>query len=624
MESSATKTIFVNNAHPAYKWLNEQQKKTPKELYLSTAVLSRVGLNPSLDSLISQQDPSGCFPKDACNNKDTALALLALKETTLDTTKTINWLLGSQNSIENGLWQIKIEAPSISNSSCNLGSDKIDISNGLGIKNLQLPQDEIIQLSLNCTVLDGTVSTQLSHTYLGNAYIIYSSTKKEDIIKINNNGCFGVNYKSDCDYESTLYSVYSLKQNNVDVKKSIAWLEKNYNEIYSLHHAFLSLISGFSYSKNWLINNQRNNGAWSNISLISNKSDDIIITSIASAALINTKYGGNALNFLKDKGKGGSWSNDVLETAYALYFSFAEDKLKASLSIRPALISLLPETKPTLILSITNKGAASTPVSINLPTGVSITRSSLTINPKETASVFVDIDSKKITQNSKITVNYGDKSYNIPILIASGEIKTFTTNPLRFLTDKSTATFTINPSESKEGSINFKNFGDVRLNNIKLELTGELTRVVSLDKTSFTSIEPNETKSIFARINKNNDALPGFYSGELIINSSEGISNRISLEVNVNTEIKPITAGPVEKTTNLLGEEQILVFNATVEEEEEQKSTGGGVLILLIVVILLIVLSLVIWGKIKKKKAGPKQLSQTDVFKKSLEGKLRR
>lgn len=586
VETFAEGNLFINNVNPAFYWIKEQKKDTTEEILFSTLSLANAGLNPSQSIFLEEQDILGCFPKENCNVKDTALGLIALNKLNLDTTKTLNWLKGAQNDISLGSFKISITS---TNNTCQINQDVFDIN---GVEEI-ITEEETV--SVNCSSQPSNI--KLIHTYLGNSYELESTNEKEITFNINNEGCFGIEYKSDCDYESSLYATYAFKELNQDMQKSLTWLQQNYDEFETLHHAFLNLIEDFSYSREWLINNQKTNGAWSKKALSIDETEDLFTTSIASESLKLTAYGKKGSDWLKDQENLNNWENNLELTSRILFFAFQEDKVGISLAINPGVLAVFKDQKDQVRLTLSNKGNTEIEANIKTPQEITVDKNLITLNPLESKNIFLTINTDAIKESS-IEITYENKSYTVPILV-SDELLSYITNPLRFVSEKSSVSFSIRSKETKEGDIKFKNYGSEILTDVKLELSGNLKDIITLETKSFSKIDINETIEVFTRINKNKDAKESNYLGNLTLTSKEGYISSLTMEV-VITDLEGIPTMPLS--------ESLEGFETEVTEEEREKPTPvippkkKSILPTILIIISIIIVILVILLIIKKKR----------------------
>ena len=593
IENSASEKIFINNINPAFYWLKGQKKEALEDILYSTSSLAKAGLNPLSSQLLEQQDPLGCFPKGDCKVKETALGLIALNTLNLETTKALNWLHGAQNEVSLGTFKVVITSGA---NACQVNQNAVNFEQGIG----EVSVSGETQLAVNCSSQPSNI--KLVHTYLGNLYELASTNEKEIVFNIKDNGCFGASYKSACDYETSLYATYALKKLNKDTQKSLSWLQQNYDEFTTLHHAFLLLIDNFQYSREWLINNQKSNGAWSKKALSIDNTEDLLTTSIASQALKSAAYGENGLNWLKDRENLNNWDNNILLTSKILFFAFQDDKLETSLSLNPGVLAVFKDQKDQARLTLSNKGNVPINIIINSPKEITVDKNSLTLGALETKSLFLTIDTE-VVKESAIGLSYGNKSYTIPVLV-SDELLSYVTNPLRFISDKSSVTFSIESKETKEGDIKFKNFGDDILTDVKLEFSGDLADIIALDTDSFSKVDINETKEVFTRINKDKDAQLSRYTGNLTITSKEGYSSILTIEVIItdfeDTSIMPTSSELEGFETEVVEEEEA---NETIPTEEitPRGSALPAILIIVFILVVVLVIFLIIRKKRKKR-----------------------
>ena len=594
VEASASEKIFINNINPAFYWLKEQKKDTLEAILYSTSSLAKTGLNPLSSQLLEQQDALGCFPKGDCKVKETALGLIALNSLNLETTKTLNWLYGAQNDVSLGTFKVVIISGA---NACQVNQNAVNIEQGVG----EVSVSGEIPLNVNCSSQPSNI--KLVHTYLGNSYELASTNEKEITFNIDKNGCFGISYKSDCDYEASLYATYALKKLNKDTQKALSWLQQNSDEFTTLHHAFLLLISDFQYSREWLINNQKNNGAWSKKALSIDNTEDSFITSIAAQALKSTAYGENGLIWLKDKENLNNWDNNLLLTSRILFFAFQDDRVETSLSLNPGVLAVFKDQKDPVRLTLSNKGNIPIKVFVKYPEEITVDKNSLTLDALETKSLFLTIDTG-VVKESAIELSYGNKSYILPVLV-SDELLSYVTNPLRFISEKSSVTFSIKSKETKEGDIKLKNFGEDILTDVKLELSGDLVDIITLDTESFSKIDVNETKEVFTRINKNQDAQLSRYIGNLTLTAKEGYSSTLTMEV-VITDFGEASIIPTYQElegfeTEVAEEEETNETETALTEITPRKSALPTILIIIFILIVVLVICLIIRKKRKKK-----------------------
>ena len=315
----------------------------------------------------------------------------------------------------------------------------------------------------------------------------------------------------------------------------------------------------------------------------------------------STAYGENGLNWLRDKENLNNWDNNLLLTSKILFFAFQDDKVETSLSLNPGVLAVFKDQKDPARLILSNKGNIPINAVIKSPKEITVDRNSLTLDALETKSIFLTIDTD-VVKESAIELSYGNKSYTIPVLV-SDELLSYVTNPLRFISEKSSVTFSIKSEETKEGDIKFKNFGDDVLTDVKLEFSGDLADIIALDTDSFSKVDINETKEVFTRINKDKDAQLSRYAGNLTITSKEGYSSVLTIEVIItdfeDTSIIPTSSELEGFETEVIEEEA----NETVPIEEitPRGSALPAILIIIFILVVVLVIFLIIRKKRKKK-----------------------
>src|SRR3989344_2606746 len=236
---------------------------TTEQLSFSLLALS---YNSSMSSLLRSEllkkNQSNCWPSGSCNLRDTALAVLALKNINEDTTAFTNWL-SSQNSTPSELtWFLEID-PTNTTASCtvsydsssypvSVNSDKT-LSGGAGSC---LPLDSAgywLQIASSCQDKEFSITCSNSGFLTTLLYqkdsTIYVSDKTTSVSlggttkeKINIL-CFSQG--GACDYEGSSWVAYALKKTGKSIDLFtpylIAFLSDN-QEI--LPEAFLYLLLG--------------------------------------------------------------------------------------------------------------------------------------------------------------------------------------------------------------------------------------------------------------------------------------------------------------------------------------------------------------------------------------------
>lgn len=612
VEEVEEEVINVENINPAYGWLEKQD--TTNSIIgnsLSILALKNTGLDVDSNWLINQQDATGCFPKGDCNTKDTAFALLALNSLKEDITKTINWVEGAQNIINKGSWNLIIQSNENENGSCSINTDTINIINGIGEKSLNLPSEEEITLNVNCSKLIGNVEISVKHVYLGYVYNYFTTQNKVNNIIITNNGCFGQSYKTACDYESTMYVIYALKTIGKSNGGSLEWLKNNYNEADTIQHAFLVLLDNFEYSKNWLINNQKD-GVWSKRSVIYNDPNNIYTTAWTMSALKDTEYIEEAKIWISQQEQESNWG-DIIDTSTVLYLVFPEEKVTPALSFNPGVIATHIKNQPPVSVTFTNNGYETLTLNFKENRVISLSQSSLSLAPRASIDIQISFVLELMKEEDKLEFTANNKSYILPLVQTEFNISSFVASPIKFVNDENIAVsedfvakFSLTTTQTKEGVINFRNFGDIDLTDIKLKLTGDLDEIISINLIEFDEININQTKAVPIIINEKKIPLKKSYSGSLLLMTKEGYSIALPIEITITdytTTIIPPTELPEQKQ----------IGNRTAQGGGEGEKSSL-VFWIIFIIILLGIAGLVLYKKFKKKKL-PK-IEKPSFFKK--------
>ena len=294
----------------------------------------------SLTWLRSKEDDEHCWPEGNCRVKDTAFALLALKQLGEDTSEGEEWLTNAQTIALTGKWWLQISTENTGTCKVSYYKDDKSVEKTITVDAGTFPgcrgdtwfdiddcmepnllsKKASLELDINCASLD--ISPILSIIYnSGNTYYLtdeaYASRAKVRI----NNGCFGTSSKGACNYETTLYTNWILKELQSEINTDL-WLKDsdNYNVIDPMDNSVFHLTTEeVSYLDN-LKAQQRNDGSWELNSYI---------TALSILAMKQT--GGSqteidaAITWLDTRqGNDGSWDSDLLNTAFVLYAAFSD------------------------------------------------------------------------------------------------------------------------------------------------------------------------------------------------------------------------------------------------------------------------------------------------------------
>jgi len=593
VEEKAEKVISISTINSGYDWLNNQNIETNVvDNSISLIALDNVGFDVDSSYLLSKKDVSGCFPLNDCKVKETSFALLALNQLGLDSSKTINWLEGAQNDVSKGTYTVKVVSDQEENESCM-------INGGLGMtKNV----DPLKVIKIDCTELSGNVDVELIHTYLGSVNVVASTSMKNSTFVFENNGCFGVRFKGECEYDSSLYASYALKKVGKQNSKAVLYLKDNYDEFRTFDHAMLVLIDNFQYSKDWLVNNKQ--VGWSDKAITLSNELDVYMTALAIGAL-----GGDS-EWIKSQQINGNWGS-VFDTAMVLYHVFPEDKLVPVLSFSPAIVRVY-ENQPPFKINFKNKGFVSISIDLVETESVKPSEDSLVLGVGESDSVFITTD--LVDDELKFSYNNITKTILLVktgISVSEDDIA----SPIVFLTDESVV-FDLRPSEFREGTILFKNNGEIDVSDLQITLTGDLGEIVSLDTTVFNFLAAGDSQELFARVNAERNPLKSSYSGSILITTAENYVASLPFVVNIKGFVEPLVIEEIDVVVD-----DVVKNDTDVVEEEEEK---GSRFIWLVWVVVGVIVVFIVFLIINKRKGKKSKISKNEFSINSFKDYLKR
>jgi len=565
MQKSKEKQITINTVNSGFSYLSQQQNSDGSFQNIQTTSLAALALknnypiksNNAIDYLIESQDVTGCYPNNNCNVKDTSFALIALNEFNENIIKTKNWLKDASNNFDLGTWSLILDSTNIE---CILNGE--NVTQGT----YPITSTEIL---LGC---DEEVTLTLNHLYLGNTYEIFSETTTSKIYTIDNSECYGINYKSECDYESTGYAVWALKE--IGENPSTIYLQDNPSDTQTLHHALLYLTTNNQYSFDWLLNNLQTN-YWSSQSASLSQTPDNYITSFAAYALKTNSVYQDIKDYLQDK------TTNQLNAALILYFHFQEEEILPSISISPGIVN----QEQLFSLTLTNN---QDPINVDI-TAPNFTSLPTTLFLEGAQSFIIEIPDN--TQDFNIEITYSNITYTIPVLLNTPNP---TTSLLPPPTNSITTNFpsvinqTLNSDDKTEDILEFTNNWGFELTNITFTLTGNLNQIIDLETINFNQLQPNETLEQTITINKNKNPELQQYSGYLIITSEQNTLTTIAFLLQFTEDQEPITQIQPEEPNikETPGEQQ--AENETKIKPEEEKETSKWLWLVPIAIILII------------------------------------
>ncbi len=347
----------------SYDWLYEKMVNatfTSDIRSLGTLALIQ-GTNKDISGLIDEikklEDSTlGCWPKEGCKVKDSALATLALALSGQDVSKEVQWLKSARiPGLTGNDWLVVIKSGS--DGTCdltypgataaktfNIVADKVktptgtftadqyyiklsDLNPGLVGAGAQLQP----KITVSCPNLQNPIVTLVYKPNV-NTFFIQKSDPAANLELVLANACFKASANSNtCDYESTAYATWALVEIGFMNSNPELTLDKIGTHIYLEAKALdkksdpkvLGLLNRILVKSgsaavsfiNDLVNIQRvNDGSWGN--------GDVLATAVASFGLTGTdKADGvsKGLGFLTSRVlSDGSWPGGVEATAWSL------------------------------------------------------------------------------------------------------------------------------------------------------------------------------------------------------------------------------------------------------------------------------------------------------------------
>jgi len=217
-------------------------------------------------------------------------------------------------------------------------------------------------------------------------------------------------------------------------------------------------------------------------------------------------------------------NNIIVQTNQTSDFSIVPSN--QTLSISPGVVILDSfSTSEVFNFFVVNSGSEAVDVFLESsdPNSIDFTSSNLYINSgnSEIFDVYVDNLIFDRTGTQFLDISYGDKSYFI--LVWAGELQTsnvsLESNLISFVSAVNNFNISISSNESKEGFLEVGNFYDYSVAEINLGLTGNLEEVLNLESNILDQVSAGETSKVYININKNLDSLPGYYYGNITLDS---------------------------------------------------------------------------------------------------------
>ncbi|MBS3134552.1 terpene cyclase/mutase family protein [Candidatus Woesearchaeota archaeon] len=532
-QKTEIKEIYINKINSGFYFLLSKQNtdggfNTISETAIASLALKNVypeNAQRALNYLMNNQDEEGCYPKNNCNIKDTAFALLALKEFNKETLKTRNYLLDAQNNFNIGKWTLSLYS---GNSQCAVNNKDYHVT---GKQTIDIESPD---MAISC---QQSTKVILRHSFLGNERITYNAEIKNISIMIDNTGCFGKEYRSSCDYEATGISTYVLQKIGQEVRTD--WFEKNPSDKKTIDQALLYLIKNNPYAKDWLLANViTDSNAWPYETSSGQKNIDVYSSIFATLSLKDTEQYKKSLDFLERQ-----TTKDPLTSSLILYFFLNAERKNPVISIFPGVVYKKDSFK--LIMKSRD----------DLPVAVDVVAPNFTDMPQRFTLTDINIFEIAIPKHQgdfNIEIRYSNHSYVIPVITSNTVNMTNMTeqsnksnktqyniitpllqppkNSIAILSKRKYIDDIFLKKDQAIKEFNLTNTWDYQLNNITFMLTGNLNEVIELEKDRFTSISKDEIKHQRLIINKNKN-ITGIYDGELIIMSDEFTETKLPIKM---------------------------------------------------------------------------------------------
>ncbi|MBS3143408.1 hypothetical protein J4446_00830 [Candidatus Woesearchaeota archaeon] len=531
---SAEKTVNVLEANSGFEYLLNHQNidgsfGNVMETSLSSLALKNIDYEKAIlgvNYLLNNQDPTGCYPKNNCNVRDTSFALLALSKFNQNYIKTKNWLKDAGNNFDLGLWNLKLEG----NAVC--GNIQLN-----GVYNLNIEDKET---NITC---NNAVDFTLTHNYLGNTHTIHQYSGNNFYYSIEDSGCYGSTYKSSCDYINSLYASWALDSINEDFPQQ--YLENNKLDNRTIDHSIGYILNNDNEDKDWLLNNYLN-GYWSYSSASLSQTPDYFVSALSAYALRNEFLFEEAKNYLESRTQ-----TSILNSGLILYLLFDDEMNLPSVSITPGISNKLRSFN----LKIKNNKE---------PLNIFIEAPNSSRLPSE---IYLQNEANynvNIIESFDILINYGNFSYTIPVIAQNEEASESPLLPppkdaIQFINED--VEIYLNIDESPSDELELINMWDFKINDITINVTGNLRDILEIEQDYFDSIESGKTLRTSIILNKDKKPVYPIYEGYVIIKSSKNIFD--SIKFSVNFEV-----GDYKQEESIDNNEE------TVTSDEEQSTTS--------------------------------------------------
>ncbi len=315
----------------AYSCLQNKTKDCSTSL--DDNIFTLLSLKTCEQKVLNASQNQECWPKGACNIKQTSQALVALKESGSDTKKAKDWLLSKTRTPPGIDWFLQIESNDATVCSIEYSGKtyQISIADNKKISNdagscLSLAQDNYwlkispqcqnneYKISCNKDFFTNTLFKEQSSSTIHVSEKIESAssggTTKEQV----NSSCFADG--NICSYEGTLWASLFLNSIKEDISSYVPYIVimADNNPKY-LPEAFIYILLGQNY-KNDLLLKQKSSKYWES------SGDKYYDTALALLSLSSDEETEktNSLDWLMEsQGTDGCWQGSIKNTGFILY-----------------------------------------------------------------------------------------------------------------------------------------------------------------------------------------------------------------------------------------------------------------------------------------------------------------
>ncbi len=315
---------------------NKINDKTCDKLSLSEKIFSVMATGKCITELMKDSKDNKCWPKGGCTVKDTAQAMMALKRVGYTTTDVQAWLLTQNKSTIDLQWFLLIDGTesmqcsikySDTSYTVTLNSDKT-ISSGAG-SCLSLDYNNY-WLTISPECYDEKFEISCDKSFQTNLVYKKSSSSVFYVSEKTNSGpaagtteekvysqCFAKG--GECDYESTLWAVYSLVSvSSYDIGPFWPYLQTMAEDNEKiLSDGILNYVSDSATFKANLLKKQQADGYWQ---VSGDQFYDTAFALMPFAEDFSEKS--KSIKWLLTPGvqdKDGCWKGNLLNTAFLLY-----------------------------------------------------------------------------------------------------------------------------------------------------------------------------------------------------------------------------------------------------------------------------------------------------------------